>query len=128
MRVMEITTTDIERARLAASIMEQCLRSHFPISQLAAKVMLPEKRLKAVFKQLYGQGLYAYLRQARMERAKALLLEGKPIKVIIHVIGFDNESNFCKAFRNMHQVSPKTWKQTEMRKGVTLQGIQSTPP
>lgn len=127
MRVMEITTTDIERARHAASIMEQCPKSHFPISQMAEKVMLPEKRLKAVFKKLYGMGLYAYLRHVRMEKAKALLLEGKSIKVIIHVIGFDNESNFCKAFRKMHHVSPRKWKQREMRKGDTLHGIELTP-
>ncbi len=109
MRGMEITTTDIDRARHAALIMEQCPKSHFPISQLAEKVMLPEKRLKAVFKQLYGQGLYGYLRQVRMEKAKALLREGKSIKVIIHVIGYENESNFCKAFRNLHQETPRRW-------------------
>jgi AraC-like DNA-binding protein len=96
--------------------MEQCPKSHFPISQLAEKVKLPEKRLKAVFKQLYGQGLYAYLRQLRMEKAKVLLLEGKPIKVIIHAIGYENESNFCKAFRKTHNESPRKWKRRELKK------------
>lgn len=115
---IEITTIDVERARHAASIMEQCPKSHFPISQLADKVKLPEKRLKAVFKQLYGLGLYAYLRQVRMEKAKELLLEGKSIKVIIHVIGFENESNFCKAFRKAFKESPRTWKRRELKKVV----------
>lgn len=116
MRVLEITTTDIDRARHAALIMEQCPRSHFPISQLAEKVMLPEKRLKAVFKQLYGLGLYAYLRQVRLEKAKELLLEGKSIKVIIHVIGYENESNFCKAFRSVYHDSPTRWKRKEVKR------------
>jgi AraC-like DNA-binding protein len=116
MRVLEITTTDINCARHAALIMEQCPRSHFPISQLAEKVMLPEKRLKAVFKQLYGKGLYAYLRQVRLEKAKELLLEGKPIKVIIHVIGYENESNFCKAFRSAYRDTPRGWTRKEVKK------------
>ncbi|NII25822.1 helix-turn-helix transcriptional regulator [Pseudoflavitalea sp. X16] len=115
---IEITRTDIERAHHAALIMEQSLKSHFTIAQLAEKVMLPEKRLKAVFKKLYGVGLYTYLRQLRMEKAKALLLEGKPIKVIIHVIGYENESNFCKAFRNAFKESPRTWRRKEMKKAV----------
>lgn len=123
MRRMEITTTDIDRARHAAMIMKQCPKSHFPISQLAEKVMLPEKRLKAVFKQLYGQGLYAYLRQVRLEKAKELLMEDKPIKVIIHVIGYENESNFCKAFRNAFNESPRRWK----RKVVNNEGRSDRP-
>jgi len=113
---IEITSTDLERARKAASIMKQCPKSHFTISQLAEKVMLPEKRLKAVFKQLYGLGLYAYLRQVRMEKAKELLLEGKPIKVIIHTIGYENESNFCKAFRSKFNESPREWRKEQWAK------------
>jgi AraC-like DNA-binding protein len=115
MRVLEITAVDVERAKHAALIMEQCPRSHFPISQMAQKVKLPEKRLKAVFKQLYGMGLYAYLRQQRMEKAKELLMEGKSIKVIIYAIGYENESNFCKAFRKVHHESPLQWRKNELK-------------
>lgn len=109
MKEIEITAIEIERAQLAAQIMAQSPKSHFPICQMAAKVRLPEKRLKVVFKYLYGMGLYGYLRQLRMEKAKELLMEGKPIKVIIHVIGYDNESNFCKAFRKAYRESPREW-------------------
>lgn len=61
-------------------------------------------------------GLYAYLRHVRMEKAKALLLEGKPIKVIVNIIGYDNESNFCKAFRQLYQESPAKWTKKELKK------------
>ena len=113
---IEITHTDIERAQHAALIMEQCSRSHFTISELAVKVMLPEKRLKITFKHLYGRGLYAYLRYVRMQKAKLLLLEYKPIKAIILIIGYDNESNFCKAFRREFNESPTAWRRKQFKK------------
>lgn len=124
---IEITRTDIERAHHAAIIMAQSLKSHFTIAQLAEKVKLPEKRLKAVFKQLYGVGLYAYLRQLRMEKAKALLLEGKPIKVIINVIGYDNESNFCKAFKKANHDTPRIWRKRELRESFLTSVIGINP-
>lgn len=116
MRVQDFTAADRSGAWKATLIMEQSPRSHFPISQLAAMVNLPEKKLKAVFKFVYGMGLYAYLRQVRMDRAREMLLEGKPIKVIIHVIGYENESNFCKAFRKVHQESPNKWRKRQLKK------------
>lgn len=118
MRELEITVTDRERACMAALIMAHSPKTHFPISQLAEKVKMPEKRLKAVFKKLYGMGLYAYLRHLRMDKARQLLMEGKSIKMIIHVIGYDNESNFCKAFRKMHNESPRKWTKNEMKKVI----------
>lgn len=116
MRVLEISATDRERALEAAVIMGLSPKSHFPISQLAAKVNMPEKKLKAVFKHIYGMGLYTYLRQLRMVKAKELLMEGKPIKLIIHAIGYENESNFCKAFRKEFNESPMKWMKSEMKK------------
>lgn len=116
MRVLEISAADRERAREAAEIMAQSPKTHFPISQLAAKVNMPEKRLKAVFKHIYGMGLYAYLRQLRMVKAKEMLMDGKPIKMIIHAIGFENESNFCKAFRKEFDESPMKWMKNELKK------------
>jgi AraC-like DNA-binding protein len=113
---LELSITDIERANQAALIMEQYSKSHFTISQLAEKVMLPEKRLKIVFRQIYGVGLYTYLRQLRMGKAKLLLLEGKPIKVIVLIIGYNNESSFCKAFRREFNETPQAWRKKELKK------------
>lgn len=111
MKVYVLTETDITRVNEIASQMQQSLRSHYTIGQWARKVKLPEKRLKRVFKEVHGQGLYTYLRNLRMEKAKVMLREDEPIKAIISSIGYKNEGNFSKAFRKVTGITPREWKE-----------------
>ncbi|MBO9561838.1 MAG: helix-turn-helix transcriptional regulator [Niastella sp.] len=110
MKGFVLTEADIERVKEVAWIMQQSLKSHYTIAQWADKVKLPEKRLKRAFKEVHGAGLYTYLRNLRMEKAKEMLREDKPIKVIILYVGYKNEGNFSKAFRKVTGQTPRSWK------------------
>lgn len=110
MGVMYLTDMDIRSIRMASAIIQQSPKSHFTIPQLAEKVMLPEKKLKAAFKQVYGVGLYTYLRELRLEKAKQLLQEGRSIKIIIKSLGYKSESNFCNAFNKLYGETPGSWR------------------
>lgn len=107
---MYLTDTDIRSVHLASAIIQQSPKSHFTIPQLAEKVMLPEKKLKAAFKQVYGVGLYTYLRELRLEKAKQMLLEGKSIKIIIKSLGYKSESNFYNVFGKLQGETPGSWR------------------
>lgn len=111
MKVFVLTEADITRVKQIALLIQHSLKSHLTIAQWADKVKLPEKRLKRAFKEVHGMGLYSYLRQLRMEKAKDMLREDKPIKAIISTIGYKNEGNFSKAFRKVTGVSPTAWKE-----------------
>lgn len=111
MKVFELTEVDIARVNQVALLIAHSLKSHSTISQWAEKVKLPEKRLKRAFKEVYGTGLYSYLRQLRMEKSKEMLRDDKPLKAIISAIGYKNEGNFSKAFRKVTGVSPTAWKE-----------------
>jgi AraC-like DNA-binding protein len=110
MKVFVLTETDIARVNEVALLIQHSLKSHYTIGQWAEKINLPEKRLKRAFKEVHGVGLYNYLRNLRMEKAKIMLKEDKPIKAIISLIGYKNEGNFSKAFRKVAGVSPTEWK------------------
>ncbi len=110
MKGFVLTAADTERVKEVALLMQQSLKSHYTIAQWAQKVKLPEKRLKRAFKEVHGAGLYTYLRNLRMEKAKDMLLEDKPIKVIILSVGYKNEGNFSKAFRKVTGQTPRAWK------------------
>lgn len=99
------------RVREVALLMQHSLKSHRTIAQWAERVKLPEKRLKKAFKEVYGMGLYTYLRDQRMEKAKIMLLDDRPIKAIIAAVGYKSEGNFSKAFRKVTGVLPSEWKQ-----------------
>jgi AraC-like DNA-binding protein len=115
MKVFVLTESDIIRVKQVALLMQQSLKSHHTIAQWAEHIRMPEKKLKRAFKEVHGKGLYSYLRDLRMEQAKLLLQEDKPIKAIISTIGYKNEGNFSKAFRKVTGVSPSTWKENGIR-------------
>ena len=111
MKGFVLTEADIARVKEVALLMQQSLKSHYTIAQWAEKVKLPEKRLKRAFKQVHGAGLYTYLRNQRMEKAKLMLKDDKPIKAIISLVGYKNEGNFSKAFRKVTGTTPRSWKE-----------------
>ena len=113
MSKVNFSRSDLEQVRQAALYMNETLDSHLTIEELAKKMKIPEKKFKAVFKQVYGMGIYSYLRHQRMEVAKKMLLSGVSIDTIVTGIGFVNKSNFSKAFRKAFQDTPSSWRQKQ---------------
>jgi AraC-like DNA-binding protein len=103
---MPMTHADRNALLLAAAIIEQTPFRHYTIPQLAEKVNMPEKKLKACFKNMFGMGLYAYLRKQRLKVAEALMLEGRCINVAMKAVGYKSESNFCSAFNDVYGDTP----------------------
>ena len=109
--------SEIKKIYQAAELLREKLKNSFTITTLAAEVSLSEKRLKAGFKAHFGKGVYAFLRDARMERARELLLEDKPIRYIAKVIGYRGrsaESNFIKAFHKRYGMTPAKWRNAQL--------------
>lgn len=121
MDIVYLSKSDLQRIELAHSTIRQSPRTHYTIAQLAVLVMLPEKKLKAAFKQVFGMGLYAYLRELRLEKAKELLQEGRSVKMIVRHIGYKSESTFCKAFTSIYGETPGSYKRSN--ESVTRIGI-----
>ncbi len=118
MKTLNLTAKDVEKIKKAAALITNSLAHHYTILEVAREVQMPEKRLKYAFKQLMGMGLYAYLQRQRMERAKALMLEGEKIKHIVPKVGYANEANFSKAFKKVFKELPTQW-----RKGVLAKAV-----
>ncbi|MGU3497047.1 helix-turn-helix domain-containing protein [Xanthobacteraceae bacterium A53D] len=63
--------------------------------------------LKAKFREIYGQSVFAFLNDVRMERAKeGLLREGWTVTQAAHFSGYAHASNFCTAFQRHFGCSP----------------------
>ena len=116
METVYLSNYDLQRIELAHSTIRQSPKTHYTIAELAELVMLPEKKLKAAFKQVFGMGLYAYLRALRLEKAKELLQEGRSVKMIVRHIGYKSESTFCKAFASIYGETPGSYKKSSVSK------------
>ncbi|WP_315815191.1 AraC family transcriptional regulator [Paraflavitalea speifideaquila] len=103
----EVTTLspkDLERVLHAASIIENNLKYHYRIPELAEKLLINKNKLKEDFKTAFGMGLYGWLLQKRLEKARELLLADVTIRTIaisVGFIGYHAETNFIKFFKKI---------------------------
>jgi AraC-like DNA-binding protein len=83
------------------------LDKHFTITQLARHVQINEYTLKQGFKKLYGIGLFECLQNARLEKARELLIQSdEPIKAIYTQAGYARITSFITAFRRHFGYTP----------------------
>ncbi|MBL7743121.1 MAG: helix-turn-helix transcriptional regulator [Chitinophagaceae bacterium] len=96
---------ELEAALLAESIIRQDIQKHYLIPELAKKVLLNEVRLKAVFKKIFGIGMYEYLVRIRMKKALPLLKEGLSVKEVAAKTGY-RPADFTTAFIRFYGFLP----------------------
>ncbi|ETT74504.1 AraC family transcriptional regulator [Paenibacillus sp. FSL R7-277] len=75
--------------------------------QLSRMVGLNDYKLKVGFKEMYGNTIFGYLREKRMEQALKLLQAGKSNVIEVScAVGYSNPSHFAEAFRKKFGVNP----------------------
>lgn len=82
------------------------------LEQIASAFFVSKEYLSRAFKNEFRQNLSDYILQLRMEKSKALLLEGKlPIKAIAESCGYEELAYFYRVFKKHYGIAPG-----EMRK------------
>ena len=78
----------------------------------------PQLFLARVFRDAVGESPQAYLLHYRMARAAQLLKETRrTIGEIAGQVGYANQLHFSRAFKNVHGVSPREYRQTHFIQG-----------
>jgi len=80
------------------------------IKELSKLAGLNEFQLKAGFKEIYGNTVYGYLLDHKLDHAR-VLLDSKKLKVneVAAQIGYSNTSHFIAAFRKKFGITPKKY-------------------
>lgn len=77
------------------------------IDDLAGRVGISASKLKLLFPKICGMTPYGYLRKVRMEKALALLTEGRMnVTEVAYDVGFNSISHFTKVFIRYHGIKP----------------------
>ena len=106
---------DIEKIREAHDYLLRHMDNPCTLIELSHKVGINDFKLKKGFKKLYGTTVYDFLIDARMEKAKILLLEtDASVHDIAFSTGYKNLSSFITAFKKKMGYSPGAFK--KMRK------------
>ena len=77
------------------------------IRELAKKISVNEFKLKKGFREIFGTSIFECLLEARMDKARELLLTTDlPIKSICSQVGYPRITNFITAFRRKYGYTP----------------------
>lgn len=105
---LKFTPWEIARIHEAKNILRQHISQKPPsIKSLARQVALNEFKLKAGFRQYFHSGLFEWLLEQKMQKAKELLREtNQPIKTICTLVGYPRTTNFITAFKRRFGLTP----------------------
>jgi AraC-like DNA-binding protein len=90
---------DVERVYLAKAMVEENLLNPCSLIELAHRVGLNDFKLKKGFREVFGTTVFSYLYELRMEKAKLLLKNGKPVREVAFEVGYKNAHHFTTAFK-----------------------------
>ena len=101
---------NVEKIRKAKQIMIANMAEPPSLQELANRVVLPLPSLKEGFKHIYGESVFAFLLNYKMEYARKLLLSKKyNVSEISLQVGYSTASHFISAFRKKYGTTPKQY-------------------
>lgn len=107
-----IDEDNVRKIKTAKEIAIQQMSSPPTLQELADEVGLSLKKLKEGFKEIYGDTLYSYILNHKMEYARKLLEKGnKNVNEIGLTIGYSTASHFIAAFKKKYGTTPKKYLQ-----------------
>jgi AraC family transcriptional activator of pyochelin receptor len=80
------------------------------IRELAREVGINEFRLKTGFKEVYGNTIFGFLLDYKLEKSRVLLESGQyKINEVAFALGYTNPSHFISAFKKKYGITPKKY-------------------
>jgi len=89
------------------------------LKELAKLAGLNEYQLKVGFKEIYGNTVYGYLLEHKLDHSRALLDKGKyQVSQVAYEVGYTNPSHFIAAFKKRFGVTPKKYLMNQVGKSA----------
>ena len=81
----------------------------YGVDDLSARLQMSASSLQHRFRRLTGLPPHAFLTECRMEAAKRMLSERKPVEVVAHRLGYASPKHFSGLFRRFVGCAPSKW-------------------
>jgi transcriptional regulator GlxA family with amidase domain len=116
------------RVRQSIDTMERRLDQPLALTALAASVHLSPSRFAHLFHSETGCSPARYLRQLRLDAAKALLQETPlSVKEVMGRVGFNDPSHFTRHFKRRHGISPRETRVLARARSPGHRGARAAP-
>ena len=105
-----VDETNVIKIRKAKDIIVSRMAEPPSLQELADEIGLNLKKLKEVFKQIYGDSVFSFLFDYKMEVARKLLEAGNDnVNEVGHKVGYSTASHFIAAFKKKYGTTPKKY-------------------
>jgi len=101
---------NVRRIRRAKEIVISRMAEPPSLAELSEEIGLSLKKLKEGFKQIYGDSVYSFLFDHKMEYARKMLESGKHnVNEVGLKVGYSTASHFITAFKKKYGTTPKKY-------------------
>lgn len=108
---------DIERIHHAKTLIARDFVEPPRLQEIAHAVGLSHPKLNYGFRKIYGSTLFGYLRELRLNKARALLDDGTMnVTEVAYEVGYSSLSYFAKAFKDYFGTAPGIYLRATDRK------------
>lgn len=105
------TSPQVEIVREIHKRLISNLQERPTIEELSKEYLINTATLKDTFKGVYGQPIGTYMKKYRIKRAAVLLRQTQEtIAEIANQVGYENQSKFATAFRDVLKIAPAEYR------------------
>jgi AraC-like DNA-binding protein len=109
-RIYPLNVQDIQTIYKVRERMLENPAAPLTIEELALLANMSQSKLKRLFKQIFGKGVFSYFQEFRMKEAARLLKEEKlSVSEVGYRLGFSNLSHFTRVFEEHIGMKPKRY-------------------
>ena len=113
---VDINSKDLECLYRARDILLEDISNPPSLKILAYQSAINEFKLKKGFKKLFGNTVFGFLQEYRLNEAKKILINNEiNINEVSSMVGYKNVSHFSKIFKEYFGVNPKQIKKNQKK-------------
>jgi DNA-binding response OmpR family regulator len=103
----DMTRQEVEKLCRARQLLRERLADPPSLIELARAIGTNQPRLSRSFRALFGTTVFGFLREARLQRARELLIQTRlPVKTVALEVGYRNTSDLSRSFKERFGLSP----------------------
>lgn len=103
----------VEKVKAIMELLSSNIEKRYTLAELSRRFDFPLTSMKNCFKAVYGESIYAYMKDYRMNAAAVMLQQSRAsIAEIAGQVGYDNPSKFAAAFKSVMNQTPVAYRKS----------------
>ena len=113
---MQLTTDIYQRIAAAKVYIDDNFQESIDLDSIAQRAFLSRFHFHRLFTKVYRYTPHQYLTRKRMEKAKVLLADNKPVTEVCNEVGFESIGSFSVLFKKEIGFAPQYYRNMAYKK------------